>query len=565
METKNTPKRREGKSTGKSSDMNFSKTAAIYVRKSTLDSRDGEARSLSGQARKANGYAAQNDLTVVGQYQEALGTSVSKFSKKATPQLHQALEDMENKVFHTLIIEKLDRQTRRGAMDIPTLLFLDRVVKSGGRLVSIEDGIDTDELSEFGGVIKFTVAAEMAKQESENISMRVKRGKEEQRIRNEYQGGSVVFGLMAKRTPNEPTVLVRDEEAIEMINEAADMILDGASSVEVCKQWNAQGRKSGQGGNWRDTTLRRILSNPAMIGHRKMLDDVARDEHGEPIVCEWGELIPAAKFYALKDVLASRQRKTKKGKKTSGGGPQQALFAGLILCSCGSRMHRENHKSKKGEKYSYYRCPSHPSAHMISSDIFEDHVIDQALTMLSQEDPESDLIAEVSRRWLHTFNPASISSRNKMVQEAKVIQGRISELEDRFFVDGAISKERFEDLESALQGKLVTLEAEIALIPEVNDDISPLFDLAQCGDDPESGLTGEGSAWANLEHHKQREIIRCLIDQVLVTKREGDKPRTNIPERCEITFATSENAAELGARGERILAPGISRKAKVAS
>lgn len=152
-----------------------------------------------------------------------------------------------------------------------------------------------------------------------------------------------------------------------------------------------------------------------------------------------------------------------------------------------------------------------------------------------------------------------------MVQEAKVIQGRISELEDRFFVDGAISKERFEDLESALQGKLVTLEAEIALIPEVNDDISPLFDLAQCGDDPESGLTGEGSAWANLEHHKQREIIRCLIDQVLVTKREGDKPRTNIPERCEITFATSENAAELGARGERILAPGISRKAKVAS
>jgi hypothetical protein len=72
METKNTPKRREGQSTGKSSDMDFQNTAAIYTRKSTTDSRDGEARSLSGQARKNHGYAAQHGLTVVAEYQEAL-------------------------------------------------------------------------------------------------------------------------------------------------------------------------------------------------------------------------------------------------------------------------------------------------------------------------------------------------------------------------------------------------------------------------------------------------------------------------------------------------------------
>ena len=37
METKNTPKRREAKSTGKSLDMNFTNTAAIYTRKSTFE------------------------------------------------------------------------------------------------------------------------------------------------------------------------------------------------------------------------------------------------------------------------------------------------------------------------------------------------------------------------------------------------------------------------------------------------------------------------------------------------------------------------------------------------
>ena len=55
--------------------------AAVYPRKSTLDSRDGEARSLSGLARKTHGYAAQHDLTVAAEYQATLETSVSKFSK----------------------------------------------------------------------------------------------------------------------------------------------------------------------------------------------------------------------------------------------------------------------------------------------------------------------------------------------------------------------------------------------------------------------------------------------------------------------------------------------------
>jgi hypothetical protein len=370
---------------------------------------------------------------------------------------------------------------------------------------------------------------------------------------------------MAKRTPNEPTVLVRDEEAIEWLNEAADQILEGASTTWVCQQWNAQGRKTGQGGNWRPATLLRILSNPAMIGHRKQLDDVARDENGDPIVCEWGELIPAAKYYALKEIFASRQRKTKKGKKSNGGGTKKALLSGLVLCSCGSRMHRNTDTTRSGEKVVYYKCPTHSSSHQVKADIFEDYVVNQALNLLAQEDPESELIAEVSRRWLHAFNPASIGNRNQLEQEVKVLQGRITEIEDRYFLEGAISKERFEDLESGLRSKLTVLEAELLLIPEVNDDITPLFDLAQCGDDPEVGLTGEGSAWSKLEIYKQQEILRCLIDQVVVTKREGDKPRTNIPERCEITFATSENVAELGSRSERILAPGISRKAKVAS
>ena len=106
-----------------------------------------------------------------------MGTLVSKFSKGVTLRRHQALIDIENGAFRTLIIEKFDRQLRLGVIDCPTLVFLDRAVKAGGRLVGIEDRIDTNELSEMGGVIKITVAAEMAKHEYENKSMHVQHGK----------------------------------------------------------------------------------------------------------------------------------------------------------------------------------------------------------------------------------------------------------------------------------------------------------------------------------------------------------------------------------------------------
>ena len=59
-------------------------SAAIYVRRSAMDDREGDNHSLKGKERERREWAEREGLTVVPVYREAWGTSASRFSKKAS-------------------------------------------------------------------------------------------------------------------------------------------------------------------------------------------------------------------------------------------------------------------------------------------------------------------------------------------------------------------------------------------------------------------------------------------------------------------------------------------------
>ena len=90
-----------------------------------------------------------------------------------------------------------------------------------------------------------------------------------------------------------------------------------------------------------------------------------------------------------------------------------------------------------------------------------------------------------------------------------------------------------------------------------------LFDLLGHGRDFDATVTGEGSAWAQLDHHVQRSILRCIIDTVEVQPGEKGKPGENIPQRCTITLATPDNVTELANRSERIQGKHLTHTPKV--
>ena len=114
--------------------------AAIYMRKSSTDDRAGDNRSIAEQSFECHAAAEREGLTVVKTYEEEVGVSASRFSTQARPQWELAVKEL-GVVYDVLISQAVDRNTRRGVSETGDLLKA--LEASGGRLIALDDGIDT--------------------------------------------------------------------------------------------------------------------------------------------------------------------------------------------------------------------------------------------------------------------------------------------------------------------------------------------------------------------------------------------------------------------------------------
>ena len=149
-------------------------SAAIYVRLSALDDREGNNRSLGAQERECRAWAECEGLDVGPVCREAVGTSASRFNTKAHPQMERALAEMGSS-YTTLISYFVDRLTRRGMGAVGYLL--DRAEAAGGRIIT-NDNLDTDNDSSHLGA---AFLSERARMERVKLSERVCAAKEQHR------------------------------------------------------------------------------------------------------------------------------------------------------------------------------------------------------------------------------------------------------------------------------------------------------------------------------------------------------------------------------------------------
>ncbi len=188
-------------------------TAAIYVRRSAFDADNTEAdafsRSLAAQERECLAWAEHQGLTVTEVYRDKTGTSASHLKTNRRPEMERALADIGTS-YHTLIVWAFDRATRKGMAEAGSML--ETIEKAGGRMVSVTDGVDTDDPT---ARLMLAIRAEMARDEMTKLGDRVKRGKDEQRRRGEYLGGALQYGLLRDKDA-EYGVSV-DHEAAEVL------------------------------------------------------------------------------------------------------------------------------------------------------------------------------------------------------------------------------------------------------------------------------------------------------------------------------------------------------------
>ena len=544
--------------------------AAIYIRKSS----DDGTSSSDDQLHDLTALAKRHELKVVQIYREADGSSASHLSTQDRPEFERMKADFGTK-FQTLIYWKIDRYSRKGAMEAAELCELVKNTPNS-RLLD-NNGFDATTETIEGRRLEVIIASEFARKEVEEGQKRVLRGKESQRRNAEYMGGQVPFGLSAVRSLDRrtPTYLVPDPEHVEEIKLMCDLVVNGASCTELAKVLFERGTKTARGARWTAKSLGRFLRSPHLIGQRQYNEwaridgkkkivktDVARDDDGNPIQVH-DPLIEESLFYRMQACLDARAKietKRRQGRKPNQPHKTTKLLSGLLRCTeCDMTLYGRVIHSK----YLHYRCDGGCSS-AIDGRLLEDFIADTALGLigvLASDDADSPILNEVSKRWVTQFDAGDNARRTKIQTEAAKITTRLDKLRDDHYVKGVIPDEQFEELSISLQAKLMPLEAELAQIPEATPDISPLIDLIGCSEGGE--LTGEGSVWAGLPQRTQKQVLRCVIERIEIEPGVKGKPAENLQGRTRIVWATAENTSKLGNRPDTINNPKPNHQTKV--
>ena len=105
-------------------------TAALYLRKSSMDDRSGDNRSITDQRHDLERLADRHGLQIVTEYEEKVGTSASHIKNHDRPQYDRALADMGS-TYEVLLAWRTDRLVRAGGRTtIDNIPGLDPVVLS---------------------------------------------------------------------------------------------------------------------------------------------------------------------------------------------------------------------------------------------------------------------------------------------------------------------------------------------------------------------------------------------------------------------------------------------------
>ena len=517
--------------------------AALYLRKSTVDQRAGDNRSLQDQRHDCERLAKAQGFEIVDVFEEEEGTSASHMTDHARPMWDRAM-DLMGHTYDTLIAWKMNRCTREGMVPMGTLL--DHCETTGGRVLTV-DGHDTagKEYRIIGAVI-----SEIDRKTITEMSEGICRGKEGQRRRGEFPGGFVPYGWLRDRTS--PYGVSIDHEVVPIIRAMVERYFDGANQSEVAVWMNEQGHLSSRGAPWQQTSIARFFRSPHLVGHRyyKKQREYFTDDEGRPV-----EIVPPiiteGEFARLDKLMRQRGRGTRPGDQTPVH-RAKSLLASVLECSqCGGPLYSAIIKIRGTH---YYRCPACKPMHQVRADLLEPLVCRRALMFVATLEPGSEVLDTVATKMLGRFDPGNESRREQLVDQLDALAGKVSKfrLEN---LSGALDDDGYDSLMDTAAGTKRRLEDELDLLPEAEADLGILLDLTAAADVPDGDLVGPGSAWSKLPHRKQREILRVLIDKVVITRDGGPRENVYFSEhggRVQVVFATADNVLHLASRTDKV-------------
>lgn len=323
-----------------------SPTAYSYIRFSSAIQAKGD--SLRRQTQLAQEYCLKHSLTLSDQSFTDLG--VSAFNSANTNEdngLGQFLRALEQRVIPRnsfLLVESLDRLSRAKVQT--ALRQLLNIIEYGITVVTLIDNRTYNSESETTDLIISLTVMERAHNESKTKSERIKAAWEHKRSNpfNTNRTSSTPFWLSLNADKRTYSVI---DHHVETIKRIFQLSIDGHGVISIVRTLNDEGIPAPKGGTWATTTVNRLLSNKAVLGH--YMPYRSRKATNSLIENYYPAIISEETYYLSQSRKAERTKPSAAGRKTTF---PNVLNQIAVCAQCGSTMYYDN----KSPTLKYLTC-----------------------------------------------------------------------------------------------------------------------------------------------------------------------------------------------------------------
>lgn len=305
------------------------KRAVIYCRIS--EDREGRELGVQRQEDDCRALAERMGYTVVRVYSDNDIGASTRSRKKPRPQYRQMLADARAGQFEMVTASTSARLTRK-PREREDLIEL--AEQHGVRFEYVSSPSFDLNTADGRHVARLLASGDTA--ESERISERAKRQREQAATAGQWSGGRRPYGYDADG------MTVLPVEAAEVLK-ASEAILAGASVIGLVRDWNTRGLTTTAGAPWTGRSLTRMLCRPRNAGLM---------EHRGQVIgqAKWPAIVPEPVWRGVEAILSNPERRT-----TPGPG-RRWLGSGLYFCHCGATVRVHTNGGSNRSTHHAYVC-----------------------------------------------------------------------------------------------------------------------------------------------------------------------------------------------------------------
>ena len=375
---------------------------AIYCRVSTIEQVE-HGYSIDEQQHKLKTFCEINDWS---SYKMFVDSGFSGSNTKR-PELQNLLNNIDK--FDLVLVYKLDRLTRnvRDLLDL-----LDTFEQNN---VSFRSATEVYDTSSAMGRLFVTLVGAMAEWERTTITERTVMGRKASLKNGNYVGKHPFY------MDKVDGVLIPNDK-VEVVNYIKDELLKGHSITSTVTKLNNSIYAPPVGHEWIVSTVKRIVSNPAICGHTKYGDELIRNTH-EAVITE-------DEYKKIQQRISDRTNTIVQ--------KHNAIFRGKLKCKrCGSKLYlkvrnQNNPNKKTTRRYVCSKCSKDKSSNQPPT--FLEDIVENAFVDYIQKLDVNEYVKEKETNKKEKSNAIDIE---KIKQQPAKYQ--------RAWANGYISDSEFED------------------------------------------------------------------------------------------------------------------------